>query len=301
LSFSRNLTPLCAALFALVLTAAGCAKAPSSDSPNASPPGAVTTNSTTLTPAPDSGTANPPPVGVHCGTERWPVKTLSDQDSGSVNFTPVQSRVADLRALAAPASLPQSSRITPTEVTVYSVTAQLVEFKMEDDRDIHLVIADPADPSATMITEFPDADRCTGAVASDHAQEMRTARAALVAAFGQPSSSGFTHINGTATVTGVGFFDFLHGQTGVASNGIELHPVIGFTASSGGAVPPPSTHSAATGTGTSAGCDPAYPTVCIPPPPPDLDCNDIPFRRFTVLPPDPHRFDGDHDGIGCES
>jgi hypothetical protein len=48
-------------------------------------------------------------------------------------------------------------------------------------------------------------------------------------------------------------------------------------------------------------CDPAYPTVCIPPPPPDLDCADIPYRRFTVLPPDPHHFDGDHDGIGCES
>ena len=48
-------------------------------------------------------------------------------------------------------------------------------------------------------------------------------------------------------------------------------------------------------------CDPAYPTVCIPPPPPDLDCADIAFRRFTVLPPDPHHFDGDHNGIGCES
>ncbi len=48
-------------------------------------------------------------------------------------------------------------------------------------------------------------------------------------------------------------------------------------------------------------CDPAYPGVCIPPSPPDLDCGDISYRRFQVLPPDPHRFDGDHDGIGCES
>lgn len=48
-------------------------------------------------------------------------------------------------------------------------------------------------------------------------------------------------------------------------------------------------------------CDPSYPTVCIPPPPPDLDCKDIPYKRFKVLAPDPHRFDGDHDGIGCES
>lgn len=49
-------------------------------------------------------------------------------------------------------------------------------------------------------------------------------------------------------------------------------------------------------------CDPSYPTICVPPPPPDLDCGDIPFRRFQVLPPDPHRFDGsDNDGLGCES
>lgn len=48
------------------------------------------------------------------------------------------------------------------------------------------------------------------------------------------------------------------------------------------------------------GCDPSYPTVCIPPPPPDLDCADIRFRNFQVLPPDPHRFDGGGDGIGCE-
>jgi len=48
-------------------------------------------------------------------------------------------------------------------------------------------------------------------------------------------------------------------------------------------------------------CSPAYPTVCIPPSPPDLDCPDISFRRFKVLAPDPHRFDSDDDGIGCES
>jgi micrococcal nuclease len=48
-------------------------------------------------------------------------------------------------------------------------------------------------------------------------------------------------------------------------------------------------------------CSPAYPNVCIPPPPPDLDCGDVPYRRFSVLPPDPHQFDGDNDRIGCEN
>jgi endonuclease YncB( thermonuclease family) len=47
-------------------------------------------------------------------------------------------------------------------------------------------------------------------------------------------------------------------------------------------------------------CDPSYPEVCIPAPPPDLDCKDVPYRRFKVIGADPHRFDGDHDGIGCE-
>jgi hypothetical protein len=55
------------------------------------------------------------------------------------------------------------------------------------------------------------------------------------------------------------------------------------------------------GGGSAGDCDPSYPGVCIPPPPPDLNCKDIPYRRFQVLPPDPHNFDRDGDGIGCES
>ena len=48
-------------------------------------------------------------------------------------------------------------------------------------------------------------------------------------------------------------------------------------------------------------CDPSYPGVCIAPPPPDLDCPDIPYRNFRVVGADPHRFDSDNDGIGCET
>jgi hypothetical protein len=47
-------------------------------------------------------------------------------------------------------------------------------------------------------------------------------------------------------------------------------------------------------------CDPSYPTLCIAPPPPDLDCEDIPYRNFRVLAPDPHGFDSEKDGFGCE-
>ena len=55
------------------------------------------------------------------------------------------------------------------------------------------------------------------------------------------------------------------------------------------------------GDGGGKRCDPSYPDVCIPPPPPDLDCGDIRFHSFRVRGADPHNFDGDHNGIGCES
>jgi len=48
-------------------------------------------------------------------------------------------------------------------------------------------------------------------------------------------------------------------------------------------------------------CDPSYPTICIPPNASDLNCSDIPNRRFKVVGMDAHRFDKDDDGIGCES
>jgi micrococcal nuclease len=61
-----------------------------------------------------------------------------------------------------------------------------------------------------------------------------------------------------------------------------------------------------TGNGGSGGggggnCDASYPGVCIAPYPPDLDCADVPFTNFQVKPPDPHGFDGDYDGVGCET
>jgi uncharacterized repeat protein (TIGR01451 family) len=53
-------------------------------------------------------------------------------------------------------------------------------------------------------------------------------------------------------------------------------------------------------------CDPHYPTSCIPPPAPDFDCADLSFRGFQVLheptprTPDPHSFDNNFDGVGCQ-
>ena len=50
------------------------------------------------------------------------------------------------------------------------------------------------------------------------------------------------------------------------------------------------------GTGKAGRCHPAYPTVCIPPPPPDLDCEDILYRNFKVLPQTPTAWTGTGTG-----
>ena len=250
-------------------------------------------------------------VGATCGVERWAVKTLSDGDASRVNLIPIDTSVIQLRGLRAPASLPAASRIAPTELTVFRLTARAVQMKLEDDRDIHLVIADPSDPTATMIVEFPNAEVCGGAITSAQAAEMKSARAAFVAAFGLPSASRFTQLTGTLTLTGVGFFDFIHGQTGVAPNGIELHPVLSMRVESTTgpllsptptAVPTPTASSRPTGTRTGT-------PVLYDPLGPDRDCGDFPtwaaaqdFYEAAGGPAtDRHRLDADRNGVACES
>lgn len=48
-------------------------------------------------------------------------------------------------------------------------------------------------------------------------------------------------------------------------------------------------------------CDPSYPTICLRSGAADLDCRDIGFANFRVVGSDPHKFDRDRDGIGCEA
>ena len=180
-----------------------------------------------------TGSAHSPTahVAVNCGEERWPVKTLSDPREKLVNYKPHDSSIGRLGKKPHPHVGPNTKRIEGVETTNYRVAARLVEMKLEDDRDIHLVVSVPSAPSKTMIVEFPDTT-CNGASSSPKKAKMASARSALIAACGQPSSSHFTDLNGRATVTGVGFFDIPHGQTGIAPNAIELHPVLKFLAAS---------------------------------------------------------------------
>jgi len=172
-----------------------------------------------------------------CGVERWPVKVLSDDEAASVDTVDlIAETVPDLIHIPAPAVLPERSRVAPVELAVYSVSARLVEAKLEPDSDIHLIIADPQ-TGDTMIVELPDADRCALRTDPGLVTEMDSARNAIIAQFGLPPSDRFLALGGTANFTGVGFFDVVHDQRGVAPNGIELHPVLGLTITPGSGRP----------------------------------------------------------------
>jgi len=164
--------------------------------------------------------------GAPCGEERWPVKTLTDADAGKVNFSAQPATVDWLVSQRAPSYLPADSRIAPIETQTYAVRARLVGYKLEEDRDFHIVIADLDNSSETMIVEIPSPD-CSGVCASPRVNDINTARNEFESAFGMPIER-FHHAGGIVRVTGVAFFDFLHHQTGVAPNGIELHPVLGI-------------------------------------------------------------------------
>ena len=161
-----------------------------------------------------------------CGVERWPVKTLADTEASQVDLTPVRATVAGLVLLPRPPITGfQPPRSAPVEFRTYRIGGtRLIGYKMEADQDIHLILRSTLGTHPTMIAEIPNPACAQTSVALT---QITAARASFVAQVGSPSSS-FQSLDVPVTLSGAGFYDFLHGQTGVAPNGIELHPVLSF-------------------------------------------------------------------------
>lgn len=171
--------------------------------------------------------AQGPSCGTYCGTERWPVKTLSDAGAPSVNMSPAPGTISALVVLAAPAQSSQDTRLNDLEKETLTIHALLMGYKLETDHDFHLVIEDPQSHD-TMIAEIPD-PQCSGVCASIADAQITQARSTFATAFANaPPDATYTALTPPAavTITGVGFFDFYHGQTGVAKNCVEIHPVL---------------------------------------------------------------------------
>lgn len=162
-----------------------------------------------------------PAPAIVCGIERWSVKTGMDADAGKVNTrSPIKASISDLISIAPPTTLPSNSRLGPTELNMYSVEATLTNYRITDDSDYHVVVTDNA--GKTMIVELAHPD-CVAA-SSVFKNSITVARETFNSRLRATTTYKTAAI--PVRVYGVGFFDSIHGQLGVAPNGIELHPVV---------------------------------------------------------------------------
>jgi hypothetical protein len=146
-----------------------------------------------------------------CGVERWAVKTLQDRP----RLLPARkTTIHYLITRPAPAHIPDTR--LAFEHHVYTVIAAVVLVRPEEDSDLHVVLQHGGQH---MITEAP-APYCDKHATPLRRRQMRVARSHV-------------RLCARARVTGVAFFDFDHGQTGVAPNAIELHPILNFRCLSG--------------------------------------------------------------------
>lgn len=161
------------------------------------------------------------PMYAQCGVERWSVKTGTDPDASKVNLSTYTSNtIYNMLQSTRPASLPSNARVAPRETTQYRVTGTLIGYKRESDSDYHLVIQDGS--GRTMIIEIPSIN-CVGA-GSPFANGIKNARAQFDSKL--TATSTYKTVTAPVAIKGPAFWDFLHGQTGVAPNGIEVHPVL---------------------------------------------------------------------------
>ncbi len=155
--------------------------------------------------------------GSACGSERWEIKTGTDPYTGQVSLVPKSNTIAALIAL--PAAGGGTLRSSPIETTLWELKdVTLSMIKLETDSDYHMVISDGPH---TMIAEIAYPNCATG---SPWSCFLSRARAEVDARLNVTSSPQYPAL--TVTLRGVGFFDASHGQTGVAPNAVELHPVL---------------------------------------------------------------------------
>lgn len=156
-----------------------------------------------------------------CGVERWSIKTASDPGAASVNTAPIATTIDALVSLQVPAGATTSAtRVSPVEYSNYILDGTLTDYRLTEDSDYHLVLRSAR--GETMIVEAPHPD-CVNP-ASPFLSQIVSVRAAIDAAIAPESSFKTSSI--PIRPTGLGFFDEIHGQRGVAGNGIELHPLL---------------------------------------------------------------------------
>jgi len=160
---------------------------------------------------------------------RWKVRTGSDSDASLVEEAPVKATVEELVKKRRPATMKdpagrypayQGKRAPGVERTIYDVEATIVAHKLQMSGSYHLDLQ--GETGATMIANCVDPQHVDAE--SRWAQQIATVRAEVE----KKLSPRAVYVSGSwpVRISGVGFFNQVHGQHGVAPNGIELTPVL---------------------------------------------------------------------------
>jgi hypothetical protein len=161
----------------------------------------------------------PPTSSVVCGVERWAVKTLTDADAARVDVSNViPTTISALNAFAAHCSGLPDARTFAEEFRVYEVVGTVQLARNEDDRDLHFALADPADPTRTIVVEMAEPACATTSPLFTTLSNVNM----------QFQSLGWL-VGRQVRVRGVGFYDFAHGQIGRSTSCLELHPLLSIT------------------------------------------------------------------------
>lgn len=158
------------------------------------------------------------------GRERWDVKTLTDQEASKIDYNQViPTTIEALSKIPITFNPNKEAEFYrhPEECHVYQIKnckIKLVKDESDADGDFHLVLIQGKN---TMIGEVPDY-HCENNKLSPAISIFKKVRKDF-----QPLLIGSRYLNYTYDITGVGFFDPPHGQTGRnEKNGIELHPIL---------------------------------------------------------------------------
>lgn len=158
------------------------------------------------------------------GKDRCDVKILADPGASNISSTATDITIPNLISIPLQNVISDNTPRFGIEFNTYTLHCHLREYKLSDDGDYHLVLQDVTDPTITMIGEIPD-PYCESVKQSLRFSQITKARqdfknTLLVTA--QVDTPVYT-------ITGIAFYDKVHGQLGAAPNAIEIHPILSIS------------------------------------------------------------------------
>jgi hypothetical protein len=159
---------------------------------------------------------------VTCSAENAGLKTLSDPQRDLVRLRPRLTTVATINGLRPPRPTP-TTRETGFQRRVWRVRAQIVEYKLEQDGDIALVLYDG---KRSYLTAAMPGPHCLSAKTRAR-RAIEGARAFLEGLCG-PARPSWRPLGAVVYLDGVGYWDSPRrrsSRSGHARNDAALHPV----------------------------------------------------------------------------